>query len=318
MSSIKRRAFYLAIFGAQTFFALCSPISTAASDEVQPGRLVMTPAGLFPVSNIHLVPEGGRVHHTSKAIHLLDADGGIVHTSPIDDMVHPTSIHQALRLPTLTSSIVPRAFNSGYVAYSYWKNTNPSPISFFSTTLTVPPFPAKIDGQLLYLFNGLIPNSFDGILQPVLQFGSSPAGGGNYWAVASWYLVNSNIYFTTPKQVDSGKVITGVMTLTNSTTSGNTTTYNWNSVFTNMPSTSLSISTTEALTYAYEALEIYSVSGASELPRGSTKMSSINIVTQDGRHPNVNWTVVKDKVDGFELVVVKNGSTNGEVDITYP
>jgi len=279
----------------------------------------VTPAGVFPASNVHLVPDGGRVHQTSNAVHLVDADGTILHTASVSKTSPSTSVHQALRLPTLTKSIVPRAFNSGYVAYSYWKNTNPSVISSFSTTLTVPSAPAKKDGQLLYLFNGLIPNSFDGIFQPVLQFGSSPAGGGNYWAVASWYLINSNIYFTVPNQVRSGQSITGVMTLKSTTTSGNTTTYNWNSAFAGIASSSLSISTSEIFNYAYEALEIYSVSGASDLPKGSTAMSSINIVTQDGQHPsNLNWTVVTDAVDGFKFAVVKNGSTNGEVNITYP
>lgn len=55
--------------------------------------------------------------------------------------------------------------------------------------------------QLLYLFTALLGwdvmdngNYFNHILQPVLQWGLSPAGGGNYWAINNWY-VNDQDYF---------------------------------------------------------------------------------------------------------------------------
>ncbi|KDR69002.1 hypothetical protein GALMADRAFT_145746 [Galerina marginata CBS 339.88] len=295
--------FFVATVVAAPPSLLKAATATDPSDEI-----VMTPAGPFPRASMHLVPDGARVHQSENVVQILASDGTIIHSATVAKAVS--------KQPTLTS-LAPRALSSGYVAYSYWKNNGTSPISSFSTSWTVPPVPAKKDGQLLYIFNALIPNSFDGIFQPVLQFGSSPAGGGNYWAVASWFLVNSNIYFTAPDQVKSGKVLSGVMTLKSTTTSNSTVTYNWNSIFTGVPSTSLSISSTEVFNYAYEALEIYSVSRTSDLPTGKTAMTAINIVTQDGKHPALNWTSVSDTTDGFQLAVIKNGATDGEVDIVY-
>lgn len=66
-------------------------------------------------------------------------------------------------------------------------------LDFLSGTWTVPSYPSLLSGQLLYVFNAIEPASGDWILQPVLQYGVSPAGGGNYWAIASW-LVGANGY----------------------------------------------------------------------------------------------------------------------------
>jgi len=52
------------------------------------------------------------------------------------------------------------------------------------------------------------------MLQPVLQYGVSPAGGGNYWAIASW-LVSSNQAFYSPLEaVYPGNSISGFTEMT--------------------------------------------------------------------------------------------------------
>ncbi|KAH9479927.1 hypothetical protein JR316_0008523 [Psilocybe cubensis] len=283
------------------------------SSSTDAEEMVMTPGGLVPKSSVHRVPEGARVHHTAAEVHLIAADGTIIHSAPVSKTISTKS-----KISGTPTSFAPRELSSGYVAYSYWKNNATSDIGSFSTTWSVPPTPAKKDGQILYIFNALIPSSFDGIFQPVLQFGSTPAGGGNYWAVASWYLIGSNTYYTVPAQVKAGQSLTGVMSLKSTTVSGNTTTFHWNSVFTSVPSTSLSISTTEVFNYAYEALEIYTASGASDLPTGKTMMTNINIATQDGLHPPLNWTSISDSTEGFQMAVLSSASTNGTMQITYP
>jgi hypothetical protein len=83
------------------------------------------------------------------------------------------------------------ALGSGWIAYTYWNNGTGNSITSFETTWEVPPPPASDSGQLIYLFNGIQNyGSNYGILQPVLQWGTSPAGGGPYWAVASWYVTS--------------------------------------------------------------------------------------------------------------------------------
>jgi len=297
-----------ALLALQIFSGLASPIETSDTEE-----LVRTPGGLFPKSNVHAVPEGAQVHHTGTEVHLIGSDGTIIHSAPVS-----TRVSTQPKFTGTETSVAPRALSSGYVAYSYWKNAGKSNIASFSTSWIVPPTPAKQDGQILYIFNALVPNSFDGIFQPVLQFGDTPAGGGNYWAVASWYIVGTHTYYTAPAQVKVGQNLTGVMTFKSSSTSGSTTTYLWNSIFTGIPSTSLTIGSTEIFNYAYEALEIYTATGPSDLPTGNTMMTNIDIATLDGGHPALNWTAVSDSTEGFQMNVVSSASTNGVMQITYP
>lgn len=61
---------------------------------------------------------------------------------------------------------------------------------------TVPPQPQVAGSQLLYLFPALTAQfGTAGILQPVLQWGVSPAGGGQYWAIAGWWVWQDGTYF---------------------------------------------------------------------------------------------------------------------------
>jgi hypothetical protein len=52
------------------------------------------------------------------------------------------------------------------------------------------------------------------IIQPVLQWGPSAAGGGAYWAIASWYVGGSGAVYSALQTVAPGDSIFGNMTLT--------------------------------------------------------------------------------------------------------
>jgi hypothetical protein len=79
----------------------------------------------------------------------------------------------------------------------------------------VPAVPASDVGQTIFLFNAIEPGTFNAIVQPVLQYGPSAAGGGSFWAVASWYISSSNeVFFTTPISVEVDQELTGVISLT--------------------------------------------------------------------------------------------------------
>jgi len=74
---------------------------------------------------------------------------------------------------------------------------------------SVPSAP-KTNGATIFLFNGVEPQVDPGswIMQPVLQYGGSYAGGGNYWAMASW-LVGSKVYVSTLTPVNTGDTLVG-------------------------------------------------------------------------------------------------------------
>jgi len=305
-----RKLILCGLFAIQVFSGRANLVAPSTADD-----FVMTPGGLISKENIHSIPNGGSILKTETEVHLMDADGSIIHSAPISK----TASLQSKIVPARTkTSVAARALSTGYVAYSYWNNTGGSNIASFSTSFVVPPVPAKKDGQILYIFNGLVPNSFDSILQPVLQFGDTPAGGGNFWAVASWFVTETQAFYTNPAQVKVGQTLTGKMTLLKTTGTGAKTSYQWNSIFNGISSSSLTMGSPEPLSWAYEALEIYSASGDSDLPKGTTMMTDINIVTQDGKNPVLNWTAVSDSTDGFKMEVVSSASTNGAMQITYP
>lgn len=70
------------------------------------------------------------------------------------------------------------------------------------------PTAPSVNGALIYLFNGMEPSDFKWILQPVLQYGVGAAGGGNYWAIASW-LVGSKAYHSPLETVNAADSLTG-------------------------------------------------------------------------------------------------------------
>jgi hypothetical protein len=163
------------------------------------------------------------------------------------------------------------------------------------------------------LFNSIEPASGNAILQPVLQYGPSAAGGGGYWAIASWYLVGGQTYHTSPIQVSVGKSLDGIITLTS--TSGSS--YNYVTSFSNVAGTTLTATGAAQLVWATETLESYSVTSSSDYPTGSTVFSAINLKTSSGT-PSVTWGPVSDTADGLITTVNTQGATNAKITIKYP
>ena len=74
--------------------------------------------------------------------------------------------------------------------------------------------PKVYTGQTIFLFPALEPADMGSILQPVLQYGPSFAGGGNYWAITSVLggkLWSGNYYHSALRKVSTGEVISGLM-----------------------------------------------------------------------------------------------------------
>ncbi|KAJ7611205.1 hypothetical protein FB45DRAFT_941268 [Roridomyces roridus] len=274
-------------------------LATLASAAPAPAQVLVPGAGLRPASSVHEVPSGGSIAHIdASTIHVLDASGSFVKA-----VTHtPTKIKAAVE-----------PLETGWVAYASWLNTGSSPISSFKTTWTVPAVPAANHGQTVFLFNSIEPNSGNAILQPVLQYGPSAAGGGSFWAVASWYLVGDSTFFTTPVRTSAGATLNGIITLTSSSGSS----FNYVTSFTNIAGTSLTATGSAQLTWATETLEAYGVSTISDYPSGSTVFSGISLVLASGATPSVSWSTVSDSQDGLTTKVVTNGATNAQISITY-
>lgn len=272
---------------------------------------MQTPAGFFPKSNVHAVPEGATVHQSDTEVRVIGADGTVIQSIPF-------TAAKAAAVPSNTTSLSRRDLQMGYVAFADWQNTGPSPIAFFGTNWHVPPLPSRYDGQLLYWFNGLVPGDLGGILQPVLQYGFSPAGGGQFYAIASWWLIGNDVFHTGITQVSPGTFLQGQMRLTGTSTSGGVTTYNYSSTFVGVPASTITASTTGVLSWAYEAFEIYTTPSTANLPPDNTVFSSIRINFQNGQSPTtIPWEAFSDPADGITMQVLDTTGTNGAMLLTY-
>jgi hypothetical protein len=170
--------------------------------------------------------------------------------------------------------------------------------------------------QTLFLFTGLQDNyglnrrdsaipSVTNIIQPVLQFGTSEAGGGDYWAMASWYVdSNMNAYYSTLTKTQPSHTIQGNMWVnkmnqqwiiqTIDTTSNQITTLN------------IATNTTEP--WAFVTLEVYSVNTCNEYPTGSVTFD--NLMFSPTMQPNWDTSVSP----GCNENVNVNGPTSVTID----
>jgi len=280
-------------------------------------ELVLTPGGFRPKSQVQHIEPGHvlrmsatgtlqKVHSSGKVV----GDFGPITYRPADEPLMPKNVH----IPALAKAAKVPAFGSGWISYAFWNNNTGHAITSFATTWVVPPEPSTQSGQTIFLFNGIQNSSM--IYQPVLQFGPSAAGGGNYWAVASWYVDSAGgvANHSSLVQVNPGEVLVGIMTLTGSGPSG----YDYECVFQGIPNASLAIQNVQQLTWAAETLEAYGITQASDYPATQeTAFRGISMLT-GGIRPNIAWTAVDAVTDvGQKCVVVSNSATNGEVDIMY-
>jgi hypothetical protein len=285
--------------------ALSSQVNPAASHDGE----VLTPAGWISKSKtdhigkgFHLSAEGNRLRKINDATGKVEADYGVIESRAANQPFLPPTVASA-------KGVVP--LGSGWITYTYWSNPSATAINYFNTNWVVPPAPSTSSGQTIFLFNGL--QNSDHILQPVLQWGASAAGGGNYWAIANWY-VGSNAVYSSLIPVSPGTSLQGLMTLTG----GSGTRYNYTSAFIGYPSINLNVTNIPKLYWAAESLEAYGVTRCSDYPNtAKTRLTAIDLRVGGVQAP-LSWTAVNSVTDcGQHSTVVTPGTPNGIVDIYY-
>ena len=293
------------------------------SESMKPRALndvVLTPGGYRPRSLVHEIAPGNVVDAGAGPVRQLHASGDVVaeyapiapHTDGRPLM--PLNIVTARAAGLQADADVVPALGEGWISYAYWTNNSGHPVSRFATTWVVPPAPATDHGQTIFLFNGIQNSTM--IYQPVLQWGPSAAGGGSYWAVASWYAdgQTGTSFHSSLVRVNVGDVLVGVMTLTGQ----QGTQFSYNCEFVGIANASLPISNVAELTWNIETLEAYGVQQASDYPNTNfTALFGIDLQNGVG-HPAVSWTAVNAVTDvGQSARVVSNANPGGEVDIYY-
>ena len=209
--------------------------------------------------------------------------------------------------------------DNGWITFASWYNTTGKPISYFGTDWTVPAIPGYYDGQTLFQFNSIEPASYDAILQPVLQYGVSAAGGGDYWAIASWYVFgpssNPQAYYTGLYYVTPGTFLGGQIKLIGTRKGA----YSYTCDFYGYSGTTLTVRRIPELFWATETLEVYGVDTCADFPKTAySLMYGIGITLKGGATAPANWEISDVATDcGVQTTVVTNGASNGAVAIFY-
>ena len=289
-----------------------------------PNDMVLTPGGFRPKSLVNFVEPGYGLIHEDGTINKIElATNRRIKLPPPPALDVPFGAFGPGRAaaaqhlaPSAQNGAVPGTLPDGWQTYAWW-DSGASPITFFSTAWSVPLAPATAAaGETVFLFNGIQNTGANfGILQPVLQWGSSAAGGGNYWSIASWYVTSGGQAFhTTLVPVNPGANLVGVMTQT--AVSGSQ--YSYSSTFQGIANTTLPVQNIAPLHWANETLECYGLNQCSNLPTSNvTAMTGVNIATGTA-HPTVTWTAVNAITNcGQHTVVVNNANPGGEVDLWY-
>lgn len=306
---LRLRHWAVALFVLLVFIAcrkeIAAPSLTASKPSAGTGGnsdLVITPAGLMPRSSVHYVPhdhylsfENGRIRQLEKATDRLVKDFGEV-------------------------KIVPsRAQESqGWIAYAYWTNTG-APIARFITDWTVPSVPADQNGgQTIFLFNGMQDGTTatSYIIQPVLQWGPSAAGGGAYWAVTSWFVTGTQAFFGDLITVNPGRKLRGVIQKLGA--SGKD--YNYSSTFQGLPGdASITARKVPLAFWAAETLESYGVTNPLTMYPPSRDIAMTGIAFKKGSNDApIGWRTAQAVNGSAQKAVVVNGSNgNGVVDLYF-
>ena len=282
---------------AIVLLSLSTPL--VAQDAAQASTKVLTPVGYRDRAHVHQIPPGYDLVRMSDG-HMRAENAATGNYIDFADSID-------------TDAKVPFTDN-GWITYASWLNRTGTPVSSFTTTWTVPPAPLTYDDQTLFQFNSIEPNSGNAILQPVLQYGPSAAGGAGYWAVASWYVTGNNAYFSSLVPVSAGQSLTGVIKLSSHTG----TRYNYTCAFTGISGTNFSMKNIAQLTWCTETLEVYGVDQCSEFPNTAySQMSGIKLLTGT-KTPSVNWSPTNAATScGVQTTIVTNGGSDGVVDIYY-
>ena len=175
-----------------------------------PDAFVITPFGYFHPSCVLRLEEAetlladGRVEHANA---IVDS------SAPLCNYPHYTATGLLITADTKGASAIDPNVN-GWLEYV--SATTATSYGKISATWPVPPAPTANDGQTLFFFPGFEDISdVISIVQPVLQFGNSAAGGANYWAVASWNCCTSGTAWYSPLlKVSTGDTILGTITPT--------------------------------------------------------------------------------------------------------
>ena len=277
-------------------------------------KLVQTPFGLADPSRIHYIDNNQYIHFDDDSIHIINKSSGTI------TRTHPIAIEEEKgdsRDSSIKGDLNPQ---NGWITYAYGHLAyTATPISLFSTDFQVPSPPKTETNQLIYIFSGL--GGFDTIshiIQPVLQWGKSPSGGGGYWAICNWYVTGDLHYFYDSLiRVSPGSRLTArVVKIAEENNR-----FSYNSSFAGYGE-GLTIKNLPKLETLYITFEGYNIKGCYEYP-GDEKVRFTNIqIRSDNEYSEANWYTFEEGNQPVALCgqftsIVNKSPSDGEIHIHF-
>jgi hypothetical protein len=226
----------------------------------------------------------------------------------------PRKHHQEGLAPGITGPLLPQ----NWVTYASVKGNPPQLIEHFESTWQVPHAPVFQNNQVLYLFNGMQNAAQNQILQPVLQWGHSPWGGGNFWSCFPLFVDGQAGNVQVPPigatPVAPGTYLTGYIHLLGQADGGH---FNYEVGFTSAGVQGPKLMmTTDPMIEAVEVFETYFVAQAGNYPaQPITTFSAPHMMVAGTPGPVVpHWTPGAGIVNNHEHTIV---FPDGHVDIHY-
>lgn len=208
----------------------------------------------------------------------------------------------------------------GYIGLAYCELPTvagrASPFDFFQTTVVVPPPPSRSEGQTIFLFPGVQPSrnsAHISILQPVLQWGPSAAGGGNSWTVQSYYIRGTPQTgldvgaYSARRDVAPGQRLDAVIKLETGPGASGRKTYFYSSDLVGIEGTFLGIDVPEPFVQVGLALEVYNGPTCAALP-SSGSLTFESVLRSNGAPVSPAWGIRAGTMCSFTATAVdRNG-----------
>jgi len=256
------------------------------------GKYRPTPGGYVHSDCIHQVPSGSHVIDGVNGARVIYPDGTEIQLPkcnyPYPLPNEPKKRPQALPIDSKGQDSI---YAHGWQVWTSYLEPNNDTFTAFWGSFGVPAAPPSWptdDDAILYYFTGLqnynwvpvppfkpAPAQFD-IIQPVIQYGGgSSNGGGEYWAVANWYVtVYSGAVWSNMIELEAGDEVFGNMTILDSDT--------WfiGSVVNNgQSSNNLTVSRSRLTSqpWAYVTLEVYNIYSCDWFPTAGNLANFTNL-----------------------------------------
>lgn len=267
--------------------------------NILPDYKVLTPFGEAKEGNIHYVAKNQYIDIKENRLQIKEL--------PLHTIMGNIEVSKSSHIQNTT-------ITNGWStwAYGHIYDIFPSSPSYFKVTYIVPPSP-RDNHQLIYIFNGLgaIDSGISHIVQPVLQWGHSPSGGGEHWGICNWYVNNDQFFYDSLIKVNPGDTLQGLIYMTN--TSNNRADYF--STFLGY-NTGLKVKNLPKLESLYVVLETY-YADCGDLPKDEKiKIRDIRVKTNID-NPVLFWHKIDNNACGQYTTIVNQSSLSGEIHLNF-